>query len=357
MTIAGTDCRPAATVRGVWIPSPLRRLALAAAVLAAPLLLLPGSSAAQEQGPYEGLPALPSKDDPEGRNLFAWLAVAQVGRAYSPVSEQWGRVPVGLLATNIEFFTRDYVNDDGDNLTDADYDIYAYLLPTGGGGGDDYGFSPVITIRTVAFGSIPTEVQLQLRQRRDEGDLPFGFNIQTRLTQNFTRQLAIYSPTGFTDDVDVAVLGLRVDDVDIPLDDSCSTGPSARLELASDAVVVDQGAGETFSQEEGFSGIEGGTLNGDLDIPAFTGCTTATGDDLSGVLTSVVSGPANPVTVRIGILGCYSSFDPDTGAPLPPAPTLPIAEAGCLPDISDEVQGVPRPLPFPGEDTGEQPAG
>lgn len=329
----------------MWSLSRARR-ALIASALVMPLLLLPGASDAQEQGPYPGLPELPSEQDQATRNTYGWLGVAQVGRAYSPVAQQWGRVPAGLLATNIEFRTTEFTDDNGDLNVTADYDIYAYLLPTGGGG-DDYGVSPVITIRTVAFGSIPTEVQLQLRQRRDTSDLPFGFHIETQFTDNYARQLRTYPPTGFEDVVDVAVLGLRIDAVDVPLADTCATGPSARLALASEAVVVDQGAGETFDQDRGFSGIEGGTLDGSLDIPPFTGCSTPDGDDLSAVLTSVISGPDNPVTVKLGILGCYYGFDEETFAPLPALPGTPIAEAGCAPDVSEDVEGIPSPLPFP----------
>jgi hypothetical protein len=322
------------------------RRALVAAALAAPLLFLPAAGSAQEPGPYDGLPLITTGNDPATRNTYGWLGVAQVGRAYSPVSQQWGRVPVGLLATNIEFATTERTDENGDLIVDGDFDIHAYLQPTGGGG-DQYGLSPEIVIRTVAFGSIPTEVRLQLRQRRDEADLPVGFYIRTRLTTNFTRQLQIYPPTGLEDLVDVAVVGLTVDDVPVPVEDSCATGPTARIELASEAVVIDQAAGEQFVQDRGFSGAEGGTLNGTLDIPAFAGCTTTDGDDLSAVLTSLVSGPDNPVTVKLGILGCYYAFDEQTYAPLPPQPDTPIADAGCAPDLRDGVQGVPSPLPLP----------
>jgi hypothetical protein len=49
-----------------------------------------------------------------------------------------------------------------------------------------------------------------------------------------------------------------------------------------------------------FSPEWGGTLNGTIDIPPFTGCTTASGDDLSALMTLSASGPDNPVSARIG---------------------------------------------------------
>ena len=79
-------------------------------------------------------------------------------------------------------FTRYSFRRHGDFTTVADYDIAAFLVPSNTT--ESYGNSPAITVRTVAFGSIPAEVQLQLRQRRDSDGLPIQlhhFRLQVRI--------------------------------------------------------------------------------------------------------------------------------------------------------------------------------
>ncbi len=278
-------------------------------------------------------------------NLYGWSNVAQVGRAGAVTALQWTRVPVSIAATNIDLVTRDVTNESGAVVsTVADYDIQAFLVPANPA--ETYGNSPVITARTVAFGGIPTEVDLQLRQVRDEDDLPVGLRIRPTYTVDFIQDKEYYPPTVLKADVELAVVGLRIDGVTIALTGTCSTGPSAALDIASEDITIDKAAGENFDQDVGFSGVDGGTLNGTLDIPGFSGCLTSDGDDVSPILTSTISGNGNPVSIKIGILGCISRSSPE-GFPLPPAPGTPISQSGCPPDLSEQVEGVPSPLPFP----------
>lgn len=338
----------------MWsLSRPKKALALTAA--AGCLLVLPSTSSAVE-GPVPGLPLVPQSDlgsglDQMSRNLYAWSGVAQVGRAGSVPSKQWLRIPAEALATSIDLKTTDYTDETGDN-TRADYDIVAFLVPPSGGG--TYGESPTVTVRTVAFGSIPTEITLRINQRRDSDDLPIGFHLRPSFTTNFTRGIDTFPSTALDDRVEVVVKSVRVDAVDIPLNRTCSTGPTAHLSVASKPIQV--ALTDSFDQAVGFSGVVGGTLEGTLDIPPFSGCTTSTGDDLSPLLTSAASAPDNPVTVTIGILGCYAEFT-DEGFPLPPKPGTTVTEAGCQPDQSETVKGIPDPLPFPNHAPGDQPAG
>jgi hypothetical protein len=64
--------------------------------------------------------------------------------------------------------------------------------------------------------------------------------------------------------------------------------------------------------------VAGGLLLGSLDIPAFAGCTTAGGDDISALLTATVSGDGNAVQIRTQSLGGESlpaGTDPFTACP------------------------------------------
>lgn len=332
-------------------------------------LLIPGTSAAQEPGPYPGLPEIPGDPNIPGsevRSVYGWLGTTQVGLAGSVRAKQWARLPLGVLAANASFLESRYgeTQGDGDLFIEGGVDVEAFFVSPDGSA-EPYGFSPEIGVRTVAFGSIPVEVRLQVRQRR-EGGLPVGFHLQPidRIyfigANGIGGLRTVAESVRVQDLVEVTVTGLALDGVDVPVGSTCSTGPTAALDAASETwetTAPDQVL--AFDPAVGFVALNGGTLNGTLDVPPFSGCAGPSGDDLSDILTSAISGPGNPVTLRVGHVSCIAAVDPEFGAPVPPPPGADTpAEAACsdaLPyPLNPLITTVPTPLPFPTQPPGSQ---
>lgn len=358
------------------------RYAFAAVIAATCLVGLPATSNAQDQQPgrYPGLPfvecvPLPENVDcdlvPNYSNDFGWVNFVQVGIAGSPRAQQWARVPLAVMTNALTIGYNLYLSNPpeyqlGRNVL---YDLQAFFVSPAGSA-DNYGLSPVVTVRTVAFGSIPTEISLQLEQQRDSNGLPYPL----RATQTEQIREEIGAPGGpslvrtlpvqLAETLNVKVLSVRLDDVTLDLSRECGTGPSAELSLTSSPTEGITALGATpweydgFDPSKGFYGLSGGTLSGNLAIPQFRGCTTPEGDDLSQVLTAAVSGPVNPVEILVGALSCVKN---DGGVPfqraLPAAPGSTTPESINCQQTSPNplVKTVPAPLPFPDFAPGAQP--
>jgi hypothetical protein len=328
-----------------------RRLLVVALVIGA-LPLLPGASSAGEVPPWPGLPYLgydpsrPGAGTPEDPVApWAWAGLSQVGMAGSVRSKQWARIPLTILATNSLFESPD-IPGSGSRITTSS--LAYFVSPEGSA--HNYGESPLIPVRTVAFGSVPVEVTLQLAQRRDAKNLPIGLEI---VTVDGVRDGGggYTDPAHLDERVDLRVHSLTVDGVDLGLGSTCVTRTPARLRLTSAAWEAPDES--TYDPDHGFLAIKGGTLFGTLDVPPFSGCRTAAGDDVSPILSATVAGPGNPVTVRTGSFTCWR-MNWETYSTVPPAPGETTAErANCL-QVGDHpfadnpnIKAVPDPLPFP----------
>lgn len=362
----------------------LRRV-IAALAVGGVLVAAPTSSQADESSEPDnpGLPHIVCTEEQqalgacvgdEERNLTNWLSFAQVGRTGSLPAKQWGQIPLTMLASTVLFYNYNHQAENpgpGELLDEQFIEADAFLVSPKGSK-DAYGDSALIPVRTVAFGSIPVEITLQVSQQRDGDDLPTAINVKTG-QEAYTTENDGYSarvvvrPAVIDQPLTVRVRKVVVDGVDVQLSDAtCRTAQTARLRVASERqeMVIDQRDPVTsvsdniFDPDHGFYGLSGGTLNGTIDIPAFTGCTTSPGDDLSPLLTSAISSPDNPVTLRVGGLGCFT-FDG-----VRPRPTQPGAntaeEAGCS-EIDNpnnpKLRTIPFPLDFPDYAPGEQPPG
>ncbi|WP_019546490.1 DUF6801 domain-containing protein [Streptomyces sulphureus] len=100
---------------------------------------------------------------------------------------------------------------------------------------------------------------------------------------------------------DVEVNGTRLD-----VGDKCQTG---RFETRLEGV-----------QPE-YSLLTGGPLRGKIDLPKFTGCGTAGGEDLNRLFTASLSGPDNYLELVQGQI-CAASVPGRCGAQVPPLPDL-----------------------------------
>lgn len=364
-------------------------VAAAAAAASLSVAVLGGSTPAAlaEPGAEPGLPYLgcpsPPPDAPSGTadscnisdseyvNNGAWLNFPQVGMAGSTKTKQWARVPLSMMAANIIYF---YYNRPGSDVPGQKvnnefwYDIRAFFVSPQGSD-RNYGDSALIPVRTVAFGSIPVEATLQVSQQRDKDGLPVPLSFRPHDYQVVSPDpnasiRSVVTEAELAARVSVRVVDLTVDGVDLQMDATCTTG-LGDLNLTTRRLEVDQpndyvGASlleEVFDPTVYQYGILGGTLTGKLDIPAFSGCGTASGDDLSPLLTAALSGPGNPVSARVGATNCQI-YEGYYGRPIPPGVNSPKdPRAGCFPSwvANPKIVTVPLPFDFPDQAPERQP--
>lgn len=358
--------------------------ALIAAVIAVPAM----SDDAQRPGRYPGLPYIPCGTDikgegssdsnltceflgPDATNDYAWLNFPQVGLAGSVKAKQWSRVPISMMATAIEIISEPRPEENVQN--EYWYKVQAFFVSPDGSEGN-YGDSALMPVRTVAFGSIPAEVTLQVSQRRDSAGLPRALVfrphdiIRRPSNDDNTTVHTVFAAT-LSEKVDVKVRSLVVDGVPVDLEGACGTGPDSQLTVSSKELTVvtppDWDTSQGLTKLEGTIdpteyqfGLFGGTLDGSIDIAAFDGCRTTTGDDLAPLLTAAVSAEDNPLAVRIGAAGGCTYYD-DLGRsqPVPPGVTDP-SEACPLTDLgypNKKVVVIPKVFDIPDHAPGQPP--
>jgi hypothetical protein len=305
----------------------------------AALALLPAFSASGAEDPeHPGLPA------PENEGTYS--GARTVGRTAVERAAQWLRLPQLDLVAFV---------DNADREVDSTCRrLYPYSqtqtwhasanLLSPDDAPDAYGHGPEFTVRTVAFGAVPVEARLSIRQPRDSSGLPVPWTLDAPI-KTYCPGLGPHAGPGqveartvaatFEGSVRIEVESLRIDGIDVGLAGSCRTVSDAPLDLTSrDYYTLDphlrpgeQGADWNPSTTRYFQGNNGGLLEGTLDIPRFTGCTTGD-DDLSPVLSGLVSSRDNPISVRVSGLspacvpwesGVGTCTPPDE-MELPPAP-------------------------------------
>lgn len=281
----------------------------------------------------------------EYANRGSFLNFPQVGLAGSVKAKQWARVPLSMVSASVQFFYVQHYGTEPGALAGPEfwYEIRAFFVSPKGSA-DNYGDSAEIPVRTVAFGSIPVTATLQVSQERDQDDLP----VPLRLSPHDYQQIGVppmqrrytVDATTMRTRMTVRIRKLVVDGVDVGLNRQCRTAGLNELELNTKKLVVNEEIGYQGSPlgklEDEFDptiyqyGIQGGTLQGSLDIGRFTGCSTRTGDDLSPLLTSALSDEATPVSVRVGATNCQI-YDSVGGRPIPPGVNDPDdPRAGCV---------------------------
>lgn len=313
----------------------LSRLAVSALVLAG--LGVQNSSAAEDPR-YPGLPDFSSTSGD-------WVSPQGTGLTYADRAQQWVRLPPVYLGT----FNR-FAKTRTDNRCQLytpysmteEYHATAFFLSSSGAP-EPWGYVGPFTVRTVAFGSIPVEASIELRQPRDDENLPIGIEIKQKnglycagkspypdiaVPGGVTRN-SHYDPASVDGQVEVGVTALKVDGVDVDLRGTCRTSKPGALALTSREYFTMspdnlepgvQTTPENFMTTPYLNIANGGLLFGTADIPPFAGCVTATGEDVSQLLTATVSGPGNPVSMRTNGL-VKSCMNRDVCPP--PLPDLP----------------------------------
>lgn len=315
----------------------LTRLAVVAVVLAS---LGAQSSSAAEDPDYPGLPKFESG---------AWIGPQVTGLNRVDRAKQWIRLPPIYLPA------RNFLPTGGDDnrcrrggryfpfKSITNYHATGFFL-SDKGAPEPYGYVGPFTTRTVAFGSIPVEATIELRQPRDEQNLPIGIEIVQDTGEYCPGEgpypdvpgefNARYAPASVEGQVEVGITAVKVDGVDLHLGSTCRTTKPGELALTSrehfsaNPENLTPGVRPTVANLMTTPYLNvalGGLLFGTADIPAFTGCLTASGEDVSKLLTAAVSGTDNPVTMRTNGL-TQSCMVRQTGCP-PPLPDMPFPAA------------------------------
>lgn len=334
-------------------------------LLVAALTVASAAEEPQQPGREPGLPFVPCEDMPETpcpsidfADKYQWLNFAQLGMTGSPKAKQWARIPIAVMGSVALLGYGQNLSNPPEYLSGTDfyYELRSFFVSPAGSA-DNYGLSPIIPVRTVAFGSIPVEVDLQIGQRRDANGLPIPLrasakdNVRNELGGPLGPSRVELFPATLRERVHLFVRRVAVDGVDVKLDAPCQTSSLALIDVASE-YVQDTSPDNSFQNERfdpktGYYGLAGGTLKGFIDIPSFSRCSTATHDDLAPLLTSAVSAPGNPVEILVGEISCIQAAE--DGSLLPPKPGSTTPESINCQKFSPnpKVKPVPDPLPFP----------
>ena len=325
-------------------------------------------------GRMPGLPFVPCIEMPEVpcytptyADDYNWINFTQLGMTGSVKAKQWARIPIAVLG-NVAQVGYGYPAPNPpeyENGTDFYYELRSFFTSPKGSK-YNYGLSPIIPVRTVAFGSIPVQVEVQIGQRRDKNGLPYPLRSSTRdeirngIGGAPVSRVRLY-PAKLDEQVHVYVRKVTVDGVRVALGPNCGTTSLARLSVRSEYVEDTRGEppfqNDGFDPRHGFYGLSGGSLAGTIDIPSFSKCSTSTGDDLSPLLSAAISGPGNPVDIVVGEMSCVQQSGDETNTALPPAPGSNTPQSINCKRFSPnpKVKVVPDPLPFPDEAPGETP--
>ena len=322
------------------------RRVLAAAVLVSGLLASQAASAAEDpnnpglpdpsqyqcgRGPctqYAGVATVGFAGVERSRQ---WVHVAAVGAAALVGSVNFGRFST-LPAKELELL-RELGLDDYDaahlDFRTAKFNRwtnYAFALSPEGSR-HKFGDFPPMTIRTVAFGSIPAQVTIHISQLRDEENLPVPL-VATTFSLNWVsspnpegRSGNQHLDTRVEGALSVRLSDLVVDGVTVDLGSECKTAEPATLSGLrgkggywtfgpGSPPLEEQPSRATWRTTPYYAGAVGGLLSGTIDIPAFTGCGVG-GDDLSPLLTAMASGPGTRLSIRQTPIGrCFPANAP-----------------------------------------------
>lgn len=306
-----------------------RRLAAALAALA----LLPAVTASAAEDPeVPGLPLLENG---------TWDGVVTQGATQATKSKQWLRLPPMTLAAFIYNQPRSpidrtcTVHPPYSNIRDFEADTV--IMPAGDA--KTYGRSQSFTVRSLAFGAVPVEVTLRLEQSKQADGLPEPWRVEAPIYQYCAGRGPHAGPSqneqvssgSLEGEVRISVERLLVDGRDLSVARGCRTADaSLRLrsrtwyELDPDLRADEHPGSWDWNTSRYYLSLEGGLLEGSVDIPPFEGCTTADDDDLAPLLTGLISGPGNPVQARASSTLNYCGPKPKSSTPCPTVEPLPL---------------------------------
>lgn len=255
-------------------------------------------------------------------------------------AKQWVRVPWQLAAIMSVAKGRTYPPDDP-RYQGVESTNWVYLVAPKGEE-HNYGLAAPFTVRTVAFGTVPVTAKVQLIQSRTADGLPKPLIVK-QSTDNY-RHLPpgkdqVNSDAHLEGELTVRITELTVDGIGLNLRGRCQTVAPGDIELigrgyARYPPTVDEDRPWLTGN---YVAVPGGLLTGTIDIPAFGGCGTANGDDVSAVLNATVSGNDNQVRLNVSGPACGTPSVP----PPPGAATPEDDGADCVTSL------LPPELPYP----------
>ena len=233
---------------------------------------------------------IPTKEDGRSRG-----PTYSTGLGSAAPAKQYYRVPLTTLMADVSY-----------EGIDAIASVYAVSPPRAP---HPYGYFPPITVRTLAFGMVPSEVTIsiaQYRQSTPDND-PSTPDPDGAATENIPVPWQLKGPAIeegvhlLTGDADLRITSLSLDGQRIDVGTKCRTSTPARV---------------TLHGQPGYIPNLGGRLAGSVDVPTFTGCGT-NGEDLSPLITSMVSGTGNTLEVMQSEIALVDPLPKTTPAPFP----------------------------------------
>lgn len=317
------------------------RIAVRGAILALMLglVLTTGAVASTPDSTYPHMPTL------NGQVLWGTKTATD---SYVKPAMQWTRTPVTVMALDL-----DNINNAG-AATDVCVRKYGAAIctpPPGMGSRQVYQARlypvtpakpltasrfdtfPPMTVRTVAFGSVPAEATIALTLPHDSDGLPKPLTALAGIDQEYTAGgdslPEIVHDTDAGGEVNVRISALSTDGVPVAIGAGCRTSRPAVLTLHGSGFSRVAGGVAGPPPPGHYDPANGGLLTGTLDVPPFTGCGTR-GQDLDPLVNAMASGSGFPVQVQQGLLGtCWykqpAMIDPSS-CPEPadlPFPTRP----------------------------------
>lgn len=287
--------------------------AAAAVALAFLTFTLAGASHADEW--YPGLP------DPV--DTGAWANTAQGGMSYAGKTKQYVRMPEAMITSTQRVLTTPV------SPALSRYEVFAlayFVSPESAP--ENYGYMEPVTIRTVGFGLMPVEATVQVSQRRENGyPVPISVHLQSvynKDPQTFKYINWVADPVVVDDRFNVEITNIKVDGHDLNLRPGCRAAQPAAVKMVGPGYTIQplpmgesgwEDWHEAADPSTFFHPLYGGQMHGTITMPAFTGCITSTGDDLSDMITQSVAGSDNKVTAQA--LGPCTHTIPGENTPWP----------------------------------------
>lgn len=264
----------------------LRRGLLAAVAVAVVVPLVTASGATP--APYPGLP---------GGDGQQWTGVGQRGHTISERAQQAFWLPGNVVTADLNVGAVRQ----GTAVTTTTTARVFFVSPADSQRA--YGELRPFPVRTMAFGIIPIEATVHLSQQVAPDGLPVPITLRTQETNSGGVGGVITAPdTTVTADLDVRLDGLTMDGQPVDLGPGCRTAEPAKLDLVGKGFrVLASQRGPLLSTpdfyRQNFTAGAGGRLQGNVTIPAFSGCGVA--EDISALITNAISGPDNPVLLQL----------------------------------------------------------
>jgi hypothetical protein len=250
----------------------LTTVAVAAAILAVTGSQSFAASRAQMQA---AVPPIPPKLDGEDRATYL------DGKAAAAKAKVQLNIPTTLFRVYANEVQVHLPLPGGNEILNSHSRAWVVSPP---GSAQPFGIFAPIRTTVLAFGSIPVTATVHLSQIVVKGQ-PEAFTVFASGTQNPPK---ITLPTVVNGRLQLRLSDVAVDQVPLDVGPSCQLSTPMKLQVVGISPV--------------YNLFFGGPLSGAATIPSFAGCHNGS-EDLDPLITGMISGGGNPVSLRQGVLG------------------------------------------------------